>query len=62
LTARLTSAAERRIEVALDDPARRALMRQFTKRWTTACAQELLPLAGRQLDPRFVRTVVLQLN
>src|SRR5262249_55361655 len=62
LTERLTSAAERRIEVALDDPARRALMRRLAKRWITACAQELIPLVGEQLDPWFIRTVVLQLN
>jgi hypothetical protein len=62
LTERLTSAAEKRIEIVFGDSACRALIRQFAKRWITACVQELFPLLGKQVDPRFIRTVVLRLN
>lgn len=63
LTGRLLSVAEKRVQKAVNDPAQSTLVRQFGRRWVTACAGELFPLAGnRQVDPRFIRSVVLRLS
>jgi uncharacterized protein DUF6178 len=63
LTKLLVSAAERQVETAMDDSEQSAVASQFAKRWVTACAQELFPLIGKkQIDPRFIRSLLLRLG
>jgi hypothetical protein len=63
LTKRLVSAVEKQVKTTMDDSEQSAVTSQFARRWVTACAQELFPLMGKkQIDPRFVRSLMLRLG
>ena len=63
LTDRLVAVAEERLKTFVEPGQTRALMRQFIRNWAAACADEFIPLVSEeQVDPRFIRTVVVLLT
>jgi len=61
LTEWLASAARSHVHTALSDLEERHVVYRLVGRWVVACAEELFPLLGRQVDPRFIKTLIVRL-
>ena len=63
LAEELIAPARTHVRELVEDLEERDLLLCFIEKWSSVCAEELIPLMGEaKIDPRFTRALICELN